>query len=490
MAKITNPNDIPFLKIDEIFPTHEQRKKIKEYEENEKLFEGEHRELFEMPEYQKLNPNLKEKIRIAVNFPSAVTRAYTDLMVNKMPIMSATDKDWVKRFNKRNRINIELSKIGDAQSYYGVVPLIIWKDSKGETYFKAIDPKHWFPIESEELIEEFDGHVIGYFEDNEEKGAYNNVVKSTRIFHATIYFPDAVYYWDYELLDNKITKIFERKPTEIVSINELLVVPVYNLSMVGETEGISDYEDCKDLFCELDIRLTQYSNILNEHAKPSLTGDGKFLQNIYDSDGRTVLKQFQREDFYVVNDDDVKPEYLTWDAKLDSADNHINRIIDMLYLATDTNATLFGLFGAGNIPSGSGIKKLLMRTMARKGRKENQFIYALDKVYSICYKLETGQELDIDIKFQDGLPVDTFEQSQIDSRNAGGKSVKSIEKIVEESQGLTGADLEAEVNRIKDEWKQAGTTSSGDTKALNSMIGDNSDANNGSNSVNHGGGRV
>ena len=133
-----------------------------------------------------------------------------------------------------------------------------------------------------------------------------------------------------------------------------------------------------------------------------------------------------------------------------------------------------------------------MRTMARKGRKANQFIYALDKIYNICYKLENGldAELDIDIKFQDGLPIDAFEQSQIDSRNSAGKSVKSIEKIVEESQGLTGEDLKAEVERIKAEWKEANNGSSGDTVALNSMVGDNSDADNGSNSVNHGGQRV
>ena len=491
MAKITSPYDIPFLQEGVNFPTAEQRKRCMEYEENEKLFKGKHRELFEMPKYQKLNPNLKERVRIAVNFPSSTTRAYSDLLFNKMPVMSADDKDWIKTFNKRNRINIEFPKMGDAQSYYGVVPVVIWK-SNNKAYFKAIDPKFWFPVESTELVDEFDAHVVGYFESMDEKSASGTLVKTVTVFHATIYFPDFIYFWDFKIIDGTIRKITEREETQVNEIGELLVVPIYNLSMVGDCEGISDYADCKDLFAELDIRLTQYSDILNDHASPSIMGDAKFTEKILDSDGRTVLSQWNKSDYYVVNDDDVKPEYLTWDAKLENADSHIKRIVDFLYLATDTNATLFGIYSNGNIPSGSGIKKLLMRTMARKGRKANQFIYALDKIYNICYKLENGldAELDIDIKFQDGLPIDAYEQSQIDSRNSAGKSVKSIEKIVEESQGLTGADLKAEVERIKAEWKEASNSSSGDTVALNSMVGDNSDADNGSNSVNHGGQRV
>ena len=54
--------------------------------------------------------------------------------------------------------------------------------------------------------------------------------------------------------------------------------------------------------------------------------------------------------------------------------------------------------------------------------------------------------------------------------------------------------MEDEVKRIKAEWEEAkskaSTTTSDDTVAINSMVGDNADANNGSNSVDHGGARV
>lgn len=455
MNKITDPTQIPFLQVGSRFPTHEQTELLKEYENNEKLFRGKHQELFKMSEYyKKLNPNLAENIKLAVNMPASVTRAYTDLLFGMFPDIKVNEADaaWLDNFMLENDLENELLQGGDAQSIRGVTLLQLWReDGTGKARMKVISAENWFPVVSQSLKDKFDAHVVGWFEPTERMTSIGNEKFIT--FHADIYFKDYIYYIDYETQDGLVKYITERNtPDNIRNINDFLIVPIYNLTVDNCWRGISDYADCFDLFAELDNRLSQYSKILDKHADPTLLGSERHMSIMYDQFGRVTNKFFQREDFMTVGDDEMKPEYLVWDAKLDATDKHIDRIMNMLYMVTDTSAILFGQFGQGNIPSGSGTKKLLMRTLARKNRKALQWVAGLYKAIKLCYKLETGSELtSLSIKFKSGLPIDEFEAAQIISMRASGKQTMSTERILELWDDLSPEEVKRELERIEDE---------------------------------------
>lgn len=448
---IKTPNEIPFLQIGSVFPTDEQKRTIREYEINEKLFRGQHDELFKAVQNNKYNQNTKDMIDKVVNFPASVSRAFSDLLFGDFPdFVVADDKeDWLKQFMKRNNLKSMLPEAGDAQSYSGVTVLQVWKQN-GKSYVGAIPASQWFPVCSKNMKQKFDAHVTGWFESAEKKNYAGQIMKY-KIFHADIWFTDAIYHYDYVIENDKIVSSSEREATEDIShINEFMVFPVQNLNVVGDWKGISDYADCMTLFEALDKRLSQYDRILDKHASPSLMGDPAFTKAIYLEDGTQHGLYFEKEDYFGVSADMMKPEYLTWDAKLDSTDNYIATIMNMLYLVTDTSPALFAQYQNGQIPSGGAFKKMFIRTLARKNRKALQWEEALDKIIALCYYLENDEWINVDTVFKEGLPIDKYEQAQIDRMNSAGKQVESIWSILYNS-GLRGIALKEEYERILQE---------------------------------------
>ena len=447
---ITNPSEIPFLQIGKNFPTIEQKEVIREYEVNEKLFRGKHDELFVTAYNNKYNPNLKEKIDKIVNFPAAVSRAFTDLLFGDFPDFVVTDaqEGWLKEFIKRNKLKTMLPEAGDAQSAYGVTVLQVWVRNK-KAYVTAIPVKQWFPVVSDDPKQAYDAHVTGWFEEKDVN--VQGRIKRKRTFHADIYFTDAIYHYDYEMENDMIVAVSEREATEDISeIGEFFIFPVQNLTVVGDWKGISDYADCMSLFEALDKRLSQYDRILDKHADPTLMGDPAFTKGIYLEDGSLSGRYFEKNEYLEYTPDMTKPEYLVWDAKLDATDNFIATIMNMLYLTTDTSPALFAQYQNGQIPSGGAFKKMLIRTMARKNRKALQWEEALDKIVSLCYYLENGEWINVDTVFKEGLPIDKYEQAQIDRMNSAGKQVQSIWSMLYDS-GLRDEALQEEYDRILQE---------------------------------------
>jgi hypothetical protein len=235
-----------------------------------------------------------------------------------------------------------------------------------------------------------------------------------------------------------------------------LIVPIYNLVMDNNIYGLSDYDETTvGLVEELGVRLTQLSNVLNKHADPTLIGGRNHIKKFFDQSGKVISEFFTKEDYLIVDDkDDIKPEYLTWDAKIKEVLESIQTIIDMIYMSTDTNPALFGQFRSGNIPSGSALKKMLIATIERKNRKKNQFKKGLDSILKTCYQLETSNILDLTIKFHSGITLDEKEVAEIASMRAVGKQTMSIERMLSEMDGLNSRAVIEEMAKIEAEMEK------------------------------------
>ena len=135
--------------------------------------------------------------------------------------------------------------------------------------------------------------------------------------------------------------------------------------------------------------------------------------------------------------------------------------MEQLYTLSETSAAAFGNLKVGMAESGSALRRLMMAPLAKVNRIRMRFDPALKKAIRLCAALEVAQGMpnavlldNISITWQDGLPDDEMEQTQIMVQRKGAGLV-STESAVRHLDGLKGEELEAELDRIAGEQMQA-----------------------------------
>jgi hypothetical protein len=135
--------------------------------------------------------------------------------------------------------------------------------------------------------------------------------------------------------------------------------------------------------------------------------------------------------------------------------------MEQLYALSETSAAAFGNLKAGMAESGSALKRLMLAPLAKVNRIRMRFDHALKQAIQLCAALEVAQGMpnavelpNITIAWQDGLPDDEMEQTQIMVQRKGAGLV-STESAVRHLDGLAGEELEAELDRIAGEQMQA-----------------------------------
>jgi hypothetical protein len=217
--------------------------------------------------------------------------------------------------------------------------------------------------------------------------------------------------------------------------------------------GISDYEGLESLFESLNNRVSQIDEVLDKHVAPKIVLPPGFV----DKEGKI---RFDRMETVELHPGDQPPSYITWDAHLTAAFTQFDKILDLLFMLSETAPSAFGLDKYGVAESGRALRLRLLRTLAKINRKRLYYDTALKQA------LLTAQILDVThgsgsyepaeptIQWADGLPEDMVELVEIESQRlaAGNTSVESSIRR------LDGPDaVEAEMERIAGDTQQAVT---------------------------------
>ncbi len=89
-------------------------------------------------------------------------------------------------------------------------------------------------------------------------------------------------------------------------------------------------------------------------------------------------------DYFPCDSDTVKPEYLVWDASMDANFKQIELLTNQLYTISEMGSAVFGDLTnkAGDVPSGSALRRLMMSPLAKARRLANRFDPTLKKIIS------------------------------------------------------------------------------------------------------------
>lgn len=404
---------------------------------------------------------------MTINLPGMVSRICADMLFSEPIVVNAKD-DQQQPFLDALIINQKLH----TKLYESAVD----NSAKGDAVFKirtnggastepivieTIDPSMHYMLVNPNNSQEVTAHVISWEFTKDKKNYVRMEIHLKGAIENKICLLDRGLIADEQPLDGFTDEFGELKPRQETGIDEFLIVHVPNFKLPGMIEGISDYEDIITLVYGINNRMTAIDNILDKHSDPILAMPEGYL----DENGE-LHKKFAGVIEYE-NGTDGKPEYIVWDASLDNAFRHLEKMIEMFYMVAEVSPDVLGL-GKGVSDSGRALKFKIMRTLAKTQRKKLHYMSAIKKILLISEKLAakfkdlkpqgvafTGTPEEPEVIFADGLPNNYDEQviteaAAIDAQLTSKKqSIKRLYGLDDEAADDLLTEIEEEQPKIE-----------------------------------------
>lgn len=455
------------------FPPKSEKTRIEGYLHREKIFLGEHFDAFAMKssEFGKDYSRLKY---VVANFGGLLSKLAADMLFMEFPAMSlgkTGDANWLNATVRGNKLKTQFYESALEGSYRGDAVFRL-RSKDGVLLIEDINPACYFPKVNEANVRaEPEYHELawkvglgdkkfGVYSERHYKGYYTNEL--------------------YELDSNgqivaklPFNQYYPDTPEMVeTGVDYPLVVHIPNFRINSRYFGINDYYDLMSLFFAINNRTTKIDNILDKHGDPILAVPDGFL----DEDGK-----IRREAFGIVevdtNEKQMIPQYIVWDAKLDSAFKEIDKLVEFLFMFSETSGAAFGLDKGGVAESGRALKFKLLRTIAKTKRKQLYYDDGLKELFRTAQLFAKANSLvardgtkltkdvaDLEIDWSDGLINDPqevidYETARVDAGlSSKVDAIQRIDGISEDEAKQRLADINAEKAKEREAAKPTFST--------------------------------
>jgi len=252
-----------------------------------------------------------------------------------------------------------------------------------------------------------------------------------------------------------------RFPGAVSAPTGLDEIPVIHMAFNAEGGcpwGRSEFSRITRVILALENRLTQEDEILERHARPKLiVGPG-----VLDANGRANLA-----DFDVIEIDPsilekaVKPEYLTWDPKIDAVKHQLETLLEFFFMTTETSPASFGMERSGSqVESARALRFKAHRTINKIEDLRDTLKYAVKALFRIGQKLELAARTEdglasyarsaVNIHFPDPIIEDHTQDAQ-DYGSLKANGLVSTKRAVADLFNLDPDETEAEVEAIQED---------------------------------------
>ncbi len=421
------------------------------YDANRKLFQGKHDQVFDNW-MRLLREDHNATLEIILNWHRRLSVLFANLLLGEPPRISAGEKGSIEqaavdRLIRDNKLLLTAYKTVIDMSRFGDGLFKIRHDKRG--IIEAVSPSIWFPVVDRDNVNNILYHVLGWTYTETTKTFLGT--KETKYLKVEIHEKGRITNQLYTMSDNYIDKQVDSKET-LTGIDDFLIIQVSNLLTSEDVTGYDDYTDLESIIQEMEVRLGQISRILDKHADPNMYGpdiavetDAATGESTYRGGGK----------YFPVMQGEEKPGYITWEGQLQAAFEELDRLIQQLYIISETCEPAFGIVKNGLAESGSAMRRLLMAPLAKVNRIRLIFDPALKQALTTAAALEVAQGTkgaakieNVTIEWQDGVPADDTEQINVESIKYGA-GLTSLEGAVGRITGYEGDKLQAELDRIK-----------------------------------------
>lgn len=414
---LTNTN---WIAAGKSFPPKAEQERLQQYKNNEKLFLGQHTEVFR-GEFQKIESYLKKRhmdVGTVFNYPQLLTKKTADFVCGEPVQIGAgkkTDKlrgvlDELQFDSLLYEAVMDVSRFGDA-------PIKMMGDR-----VSSIAPDCWFPIVDPTDVKRITQHVVAFPTQMDENGDF------TRLY-VEIHDIGSVEVRSYDVsysTDGRSIEFGELVKREVIKTNldDFAIVVLKNVSHSKNVFGMDDYTAISSLVSKIIWRLHCVDMVLDKHSEPSLSGPASALS--YDE--RTGLRYLDLGNYFKVNDSsDARVEYLTWDGNLESSFKEIELLINQLYIISEMGAAFMDGSGTGQVQSGTALKLRMTSPVIKAQRIAGINSGTVKKLIRLIAKIKgiALETKDIALTWNDGLPNDPGEELELLMAANGGLPVES-----------------------------------------------------------------
>lgn len=485
--------DLKWLEPGSAFPPRVEEPRIQRYLQNSMLFDGEHFAgsmqrhkcgvysdaigVYEecVKRISRVVGNFEDIISVPVllNYQRFISLKMADLVAGEHPTITGKDDaenakiKWIRDYTnfdaKLFSMVIDISRYGDA-------PIRYYKDEEGNFTFTLWDPTGWYPIVSQDGTNTIVKHCLCWV--HNENPSSNNDEQPDWYLHVQIHdvnnpgqYEQRTYHNGGNL--NVMGKLVE---SEIVptGLDTCAVFNVRAFEVSGTVYGYDDYTPIDSLLSEIMTRVSQISVILDKHADPSLAGPSTMLKkNPYT--GEFYLEMGK---FFIVNEGENMPEYLTWDGQLAAAFQQLEFLVNQLYILSEMGAALTGGTGeSANAVSGTAMRFKMVNPLAKARRVSNSLIAPVRKIFSTIGSAlpdidsdtsEPGEGDDtklpyshISVQWEDGLPNDPREQLEICKLATGEQKMIPLEDGLAAYLKKSYAEAQSLAEKVREQALQA-----------------------------------
>jgi len=412
----------------------EEASRMERYRINNLLFRNRYEDVWQQWHDRVTRNWDKEDLRIAFvvsNFCKVLTLLCADLLYGEQgesfgaSCTSDNTNEELQRLISDNHFNItayEVSGIDTSKNGDGVYKLVV-EDGRVRIYGQPVHT--WFPLVERDNIKKIKTHILAWKETYKDNDYVRKEVhEKGRIYNFAYLLSGSDIQRQVKLSELGLSRLVDGKeeayPEEEDTRlpDDFLIVHNPNWGLTDQIYGVDDYEDVDGLVYELAVMLSRNSMVLAKHTDPNMYGDPNYLEQKQLSEGRIEYRLPSGGTFFPVDGDSNPPGYLTWEGRLEAAEKHIDRLLELLFYVSETSPAAFGLDKVAVAESGAALKKRLIRTLAKVNRKKIYADPAIKDVLEIAQKLDnewSGANYTPerpDIKWEDGLPDDPREDAE------------------------------------------------------------------------------
>ncbi|MGM0904254.1 MAG: phage portal protein [Bacillota bacterium] len=469
--------------INEFYPHPAHRDRITRYQENKRVFKGDHFQVLE----SRLNRYHLDQFYIAVNLPGIICKKSADFLFGETPVFSAGNSDnspeqkAIERLVTDNELNItnyesalansyrgdSFYKIRWGQRYSGMLPA---ETDPYRVIIESQNPEYVFPESSPTDA----NTIIAYHV------AFPQLVEHTKgeewILHVESHYAGAIMYRKFRMNPISYTpgtnevsqwkiyaEIGEARSAVSTDVPFPLVIHVPNYATDDDWQGIDDLSEHLGIIAEINNRISKIAEILDKHSDPAMAVPAGTLGE--DENGMPIFRAGRDKIFEVMDKNEIMPQYITWNGQLDAAFKELDKLIDMLLMNAELPQVALGKDNSGTSgASGLSVKWRMNSLLAKINRKRQYYEKGLKRLLLVAQMLEHAQSSTKPnyevttpiIRFKDGLPDDEMEQASIRSLRTGGKATQSQLTAIMELNNCTEEQARIELERIHEEERAAG----------------------------------
>jgi hypothetical protein len=442
------------------------------YEINRRLHRGEHAPQV-TPSWTRSLRNVSDEaanlVEITFNFHRRLTQLWVSLLLTKPPTFKANEtaaQEWLDAqvaaglVSEVSCIATDMSRFGDGLAKPD------WDDELKAAALYSQSPflgsGGWIPVVSPYNVRRVVAHIFAWVESV--PVTRWGVGTTASMLHAEIHEPGLVRRQEWAVRTGKVLGSMVSEDVYRTGVDGLLVTQFPNSIASDDPWGTDDYGDIDSMVHEIETRLAQISRVLDTHADPKMRGPKHFLNTTVPTSTKeqqhtTPVVSVSGSKYFGMMPDDPDVEYIVWEAQLEQAFAEIDKLLELVYLVSETSPAAFGKIDQGLAESGSALKRLLLAPLLRATRMRNTVDERLKQALRNVAGLQAangGASVDLTeltIEWKDGLPDDLTELVTTETQMVGAK-LRSRKAAMQRVYGITDDEAKAELAEIDADAKK------------------------------------